>query len=359
MNNTDNANTNNIVENNINNYYTKLCEKVTKDLRFSKKPEKIECDNSIPSFAESEHLCKYKYNLQDLKSIAKIYKLKISGTKSQLKNRIYSFLFLSNLTVKIQKRIRGYLQRKYDSYHGPALRKRELCTNNFDFLSMEELTNIPSNQFFSFKDNDGFIYGFDLVSLYNLISKSSSSVKNPFNQQPIGAKVIENFRTLLRLSRILNIKISTEIADITKEVSNKKSLELRCLSLFQNIDALGNYSDPQWFLSLNKEQLIKFIRELIDIWSYRAPLTIETKRSICPPTGHPFLRLSNFHLLQTLENLDDIRMIILEIMERFVNTGINKDSKCLGAFYVLGAITLVNYHAASALPWLYQAVCYV
>ena len=89
-------------------------------------------------------------------------------------------------------------------------------------------------------------------------------------------------------------------------MSNKKSIELRTLTLFQNIDALGNYSNAQWFLNLGKPQMIKMIRELIDIWSYRAPLSMETKKAICPPTGNPFTRLVNFHQLHTIENIDEI-----------------------------------------------------
>ena len=98
---------------------------------------------------------------------------------------------------------------------------------------------------------------------------------------------------------------------------------------------------------------------MVDIWQYRAPLTIETKRAICPPSGNPFIRLPNYNILQTLENLDDVRKIILEVLEKFVTSGIDKDNKCLGAYYVLGALTLVNNDAATSLPWLYQAVCYM
>ena len=112
-------------------------------------------------------------------------------------------------------------------------------------------------------------------------------------------------------------------------------------------------------MTLNRIQLIKFIRELVDIWQYRAPLTKEVKCAICPPTGNPFIRLPNYNILHTLENLDDVRKIILDILEKFVMSGIDKDSKCLGAYYVLGAITLVNNDAATSLPWLYQAVCYM
>jgi hypothetical protein len=142
-------------------------------------------------------------------------------------------------------------------------------------------------------------------------------------------------------------------------MSNTKSVELKAITLFQNIDALGNYSNAQWFLTLNRNQLIKFLRELVDIWSYRAPLTIETKRAICPPLGNPFIRMPNYNILQTMENMDELRKNILDIMEKMVVTGVDKDSKYLGASYVLSALTLVNSDAATALPWLYQAVCYM
>ena len=358
-------------DNNMNDYLNMLYDNVSKKMQVIqmqvikiqviKKQEKIDEDLSdhIPNFNESEFLIRYNYNVNQLKIIAKTYKLKVTGNKSQLISRIYSFLFLSNSIVKIQKIIRGNLQRKYIKFHGPAYKNRLLCTNNFDFLSMEQLTEIPKEQFFSYIDEDGFIYGFDLISLYNLIYKCNGAVKNPFNTKPINSKVITDFRSLLRLSRVFKINICTEISDVTKEVSDKKSVELRALTLFQNIDALGNYSNSQWFLTLNRNQLIKFTRELADIWSYRAPLTLEVKRDICPPIGNPFSRMPNYNILQTLENIDDVRKIILDILEKFVTTGIDKDNKCLGAYYVLGAITLVNNDAATSLPWLYQAVCYM
>lgn len=356
----------------VNDYYIKICDKLTKDkltsnkitkdklTNLSKKMVKIDDEYIyIPKFGESDYLLRYNYNVNQLKLIAKTYKIKITGNKSQLVSRIYSYLYLSYSAVKIQKILRGCLQRKYIKFHGPAFINKTLCTNTMDFLSMEPLIDIPNEQFFSFKDDDGFIYGFDLLSLYNLIYKTNGIVKNPFNTKPLGPKVIENFRSLLRLSRVFRIPICTELTDVNKEVSDKKSVELRTLALFQNIDALGNYSNAQWFLSLNRNLLIKFLRELVDIWSYRAPLTLETKRSICPPLGNPFQRIPNYNIMQNIENIDDIRKIILESLEKLVITGIDKDSKCLGAYYILGALTLVNNDAATSLPWLYQAVCYM
>jgi hypothetical protein len=313
----------------------------------------------IPNKNEYEHLTKYNYNMSQLKNIAKEYKLKVTGTKPQLTKRIYSYLYFSFVLKKIQSLARGYLRRKYNYYHGPALTKRQLCTNANDFLSMDPLNEIPYEQFFSYKDDDGLIYGFDLLSLHNLIYKSDGQLKNPYTTKIIKPDVITNFRTLIRLSHVLKITISIELRDTSKDVSDKKNIELRAITLFQNIDSLGNYSNAQWFLSLNRNNLIRFLRELIDIWNYRAPLTNLIKRQICPPAGNPFYNINSLHLLNIMENVDDIKKTVLKCMENMVNSGIDKDSKCLGAYYVLGALTLVSADAATALPWLYQAVAYV
>lgn len=313
----------------------------------------------IPSINDGDYLLKYNYNLNQLKTIAKNYNLKVTGTKPQLLNRIYDYLEGSKISIKIQKCARNYLQKKYNAAHGPAYIKRNLCTNGCDFLSMEEMNEIPCEQFFSYKDDDGLIYGFDLLSLQNLLYKSNGNLKNPFTTKQINIKIIEDFRNLLRLSRVMKVNICTELADISKDITNKKSVELKAVALFQAIDALGNYSNPQWFLELNRINLIKFLRELIDIWNYRAPLTQQTKRDICPPHGDPFKQLPSIQNLLIIENYDEVKRYVLDCLEKMVNTGIDKDSKCLGAYYILGALTLVNHDAATSLPWLYEAVAYI
>ena len=57
-------------------------------------------------------------------------------------------------------------------------------------------------------------------------------------------------------------------------------------------------------------------------------------------------------------NINNVRKVVLEVLEKLVNNGIDKDSKSLGAYYVLCALTLVNTEAASSLPWLFQSVSY-
>uniref|UniRef100_A0A6C0B1D9 SAP domain-containing protein n=1 Tax=viral metagenome TaxID=1070528 RepID=A0A6C0B1D9_9ZZZZ len=339
----------------IDEYMNHIYESCEKNMpTSSKKVDKITNDElCIPTIENIAVLFNNNYNVQQLKLFAKHYKLKVSGNKRELVCRIYNYLTLSNIAIKIQKIFRGFLQKKCNQLHGPAFFNRSLCTNDSDFLTGDSMISLHHSQFFSYQDADNFIYGFDIISLYNLIKKSDKTVKNPYNRNQISKQVIKTLRTLIRISRILKIDIDIDIQETV--VSYEKTLELKILDIFQHINALGNYSEPVWFTSLSRNQMIKFMRELIDIWSYRAQLSNEVKRNICPPNGDPFRNI-NFAYLHNEESIDNIKKSILVVLEKMVNTGVNNDSKTLGAYYVLSALTLVNDAAATALPWLFHSV---
>jgi hypothetical protein len=340
----------------IEKYLNIITAKCEEKMPVIKKPTKVSNDKiNIPTIKMYNELIYNNYNVTQLKKFAKHYKLKPSGNKPQLVSRIYSYLYFSYYIIKIQKVFRKMLVKKYKELHGPASLNRKICTNTNDFVSMEPIEEINFHQFISYKDTDNFIYGFDITSLHNLFLKSGDEIKNPYNRNKIPNIVFKNIRSLIRLGKILNITINLNFEDDTKKLSNEKAIELKGVTLFQNIDALGNYSNSNWFFSLNRNQLIQFIRGLMDIWNYRAQLPNQTKRNICPPIGDPFRSLSMQYVI-TEENLWNVKKAILDVMEKLVNSGVDKDSKALGAYYVLGALTLVNTEAATSLPWLFQSV---
>ena len=324
-----------------------------------KAPKVTEANFFIPKVDEYDLIVTKNYKVAQLKKICKFYNLKVSGKKSQLIGQLYSYLFLSKYALVIQKMIKGKLVRKWCAMHGPAYINRSLCTNQTDFFTMNELKNIPINQFFSFKDADGFIYGFNIISLYTLHQKASENNEqalNPYNRNKLPKTLIKDFRDMIRISRVLKYDIEINIQE-DNDITDEKKLELRILSLFQEIDRLGNYSDQSWFTSLNHQQIVLYLRELYDIWNYRAQLSNETKRNIAPPVGDPF-RTINLNYLNQLP-YENIKKLAVSTMEILVKKGVNNDSKSLGAFYVLAGLTLVNINAATAMPWLYQSVAHV
>ena len=154
-----------------------------------------------------------------------------------------------------------------------------------------------------------------------------------------------------------NIVITLPQDTLTPQQRHRQNV----LQLFQNINSLGHYSDADWFLHLTYQQHITFLRELIDIWNYRAELSYNARAAIYPPHGNPFPQhimgwlTHQFYSYLTMENIVSINMTIIE---RITVSAILESDRCLGANFVLCALTLVSIPAREALPWLYQSVMY-
>ena len=308
----------------------------------------------IPSYEQYELLANYNYKIKQLQKICKFYKQKTTGNKLDLLNRIYHYLKLSFFSNKIQKITRGFLLRYHNYLRGPAYFKRSICNNETDFLTLENVKDIDKYQFISFTNSEGFVYGFDIVSLYNLILKNGTKAVNPYDRRSFPIYLTSNIKKLNLLTNALHIKMNIKI-EKERAGDKSKNIEFRLISLFQKIDEFGFITDINWFNQLTRITLIRYIRELSDIWNYRAQLSDETKRGICPPHGNPFIYMNHRHNYFNL-SIEQLKLSILKIMECMVTHGQNESQRHLGAFYVLSALTLVNENASNSLPWLYQSV---
>ena len=252
--------------------------------------------------------------------------------------------------------MREIFKNQYELLHGPAFRQRNKCVNDTDFFTMENLKDIPDHQFFSFKDQHDNLYGFNIISLWNLYLKTGRNTLNPYNREKILDDVYHNLCNFLNHSEILNKDIQLTIKVSDDNLSPEKQQEQLALQLFQHMDELGNYTDIKWFNDLTASKLYKFCRELLDIWCYRAQLPSEIKITICPPIGDPFRNVNINAIQNNAMSLYEIKKITLSIIGQMIKSATTRDNQALGAFYVLSALTLVNNDAASAMPWLYQSV---
>jgi hypothetical protein len=167
---------------------------------------------------------------------------------------------------------------------------------------------------------------------------------------------------MIRISKLLKIPVDIEIKNEIMDPA--KRMELKILELFQTMNSYGNYANAEWFGELPRNLHIRFARELVDIWSYRALLTVAKKQEICPPHGNPFLgtpyyvNVASNNALNNISNETLVKYNV-QIIENLVKSAVDIDNKMLGTFYVLSALTLVSQSARDAMPWLYEAVVYI
>jgi hypothetical protein len=342
--------------------------------------------------------------LPDLKSIARYYKLRITGAKPELIERINTHFQRNKSAAVIQALFRGHLVRFSIRLRGCALKERTKCVNDSDFYTLDPINEIEYNDFYSYVDKQSFIYGFSVSSLIALF-KRKGHITNPYNREKLDFKTMNEIFLLYKLNKLLysepivenpiakplvnqvvqvaslpgpgaaasaapaptpapSIPVETpaQVLNITPQqcelrgrmnVIQSRTIEDRMRELFMEMDQLGNYTNPDWFSSLTDRGLINFFRYLYDIWTYRGQLTRQTKTRISS-LQDPFYGLTN---LQTVE-LDELRKHCLHVMEHMVYTGVDIEFQRIGTLHVLSALTLVSLPARQAMYWLYEGLVY-
>ena len=335
----------------------------------------------------------YNYSTSEKKNaklaIKNLHDFALMGNKKMILSRLKTFFEQERLAIQIQKSVRKFFVKISLSLVGPAIKNRSICTNDTDFYTFEPLKNIPYDNFFSYKDEQNFIYGFELSSLIEYIKNKRRSHKlltNPYNRSSIN-EIIPNIRKLNRINNIIFKKIpekklvEKKPTQPARIISNSyqtrslllgveynynhsemlhfirsvraKSIDERTRALFIEIDQLGNYSNYQWFENLERRNYLRYFRILKDIWCYRAQIPINVKIKICP-LWDPFIMLSTDDLIDL--TIDQMKARCLCVMEDMVYSGVDTEYKTLGALHVLSVLTIVSREARLNMPWLYESL---
>jgi len=344
-----------------------------------------------------------KYRLDELKSIAKSYRLHITGTKPVLIQRIEGYFYHIKYATLIQRIFRGYIVRVSFSLRGQGYSDRSRCVNETDPCTLETMCEIPREYFFSYADEKNLIYGFNIISLIQLL-KTTKKIENPYNREVLSKEIVKNIIRLYKLISIIfpcaeseNDVVAPQIneqqihsvtithrhaevqqnrmrinsandarairAPIYEEIVNRlrimreKNTQTRIIEMFMEIDQLGNYTQSAWFSNLDRREYVRLYRCLYDIWNYRAHLSYEMKRNICI-IDDPFHNVFNEAMYYHDISLNRIRDACITVFENMIFTGIDDEHRKLGVLHALRALTLVSVPARHAMPWLYESIAY-
>ena len=306
-----------------------------------------------------------KFKVIQLKNIARQNDLRISGTKIELISRITNHFKTIRSAVYTQSLVRRNLENSQMRSRGPGLFRRELCVNDTDFYTLDPISDIEYNRFFSYSDTNNVVYGFDLRSLEMMFDKQDRLI-NPYNRASFSETDVVNINKLISLLPEDPEYEKLTTAEISKNHMNRtrsKSDEVRVRELFYYIDHLGNYTQSSWFTDLNQSRLHRFVTYLYEFWKWRANLSHKTRKMICPHFN-PFIdglegRVSLTGISEdVLNDIDQLRRVCLTIMENFVYTGADEDFRKIGAMHVLTILTHVSLDARDSIPWLYESIVF-
>lgn len=304
-----------------------------------------------------------KITIKEIQKISETIGLKNkSGKKIERLNRLLQYIEQSISILKIQTVWRKHIYKEIRRLQGPACFKRSICNNPDDFLTTEETKDIPYDFFFSFRDSDNFVYGFNMLSLYQL--SRTNKLYNPYNRKTIPQSVVQDISNRIRLNHVVGKSIKKYYDDFYREdqISEEKMIENEIISICQQLDLHGYYSKPEWFINLNTHSLKTFLYELMDLWNYRAQLSIPMKIELCKPYGNPFRGINLGFLNSSAPNnihnkLYVIRRMINVVKNLLQESVVNSmENKSMCAMYVLTALCIVNQEVAETFPWLYQSI---
>ena len=331
------------------------------------------------------------YIIPNLKEAAKKYKIRSSGKKQEIIDRITKFFVQTKASIKIQTCFRRWICRYMIRLQGKAVHNRALCINDVDFCTMEPIKEISNDYFYSFTDKNEFTYGFDITSLIEMFKRNNKT--NPYTREPWSTSHINEIVTLYNLCFILHEGFSklnipyiqpktnvinnrritqsnlTEYNPITRPITREEDLvrytnivnirnntiDNRINELFIEIDLLGNYTNREWFDNLELRDYIRLYRKLYEIWYYRGELSREVQNNICPFYS-PFDGIFTRPLLHNEIQLQQIKTACLIVIENMVYSGITDDYRKIGTLHALSALTSVSSGARICLPWLYESI---
>lgn len=291
------------------------------------------------------------YLNRDIIFAASSHNNKLIHHLSQIYNYLTMMLFFSNKknTEKvgiIQKFIRKINKKKLIQLRGPGYFNRSVCVNEEDFLTFESFDDIKDIFFYSYKDVDNKIYGFNINSLVIHINDCKSKKKPPFNPYN-NLEIHQNHLNIIK-KLYKKTKVTTENKIVFKNKS--QFIYAKAMDVFHKFDMLNNYTDVTWFLQLNLYNLRKLYAAAEDIWNYRAMhLTPEIKKRHIP-NNDAFTLKPN--VVCTMTSKFKIQNIILDEFYKFLTEGVTIEERKTGALWMLTALVQVSPGAANSYPWL-------
>lgn len=274
--------------------------------------------------------------------------------------------------IRLQRAIRKYKYRIRQWNRGKgSIYPLIQCTNKDDFCSLDPLDTIPQRLLFTYRDTNGFTYGFNLMSLLDLISVSEQPL-NPYTRKPIDRDVINRankyYRILDNWSKVDDTDILAQqqehdsnkniftgvIIQSSARLSFKDRIKQRLQIVFQKINYLGYQTNIDWLLDKPVPILVSFIKTLARNWSYQLGFSEATKQALLSPAEMQVFEnlVNDAYRNPQLGHASTLHIMnrILGVLEPLINNPADPNSAALLVLYSLYYIDPRRVSLAN--PWM-------
>lgn len=239
--------------------------------------------------------------------------------------------FLKQVVV-LQRMMRGCLVRAQGS-----------CHNREDFYTFDELQTLPSSFYFSYRDAQGFRWGFDIRSFKKLIDLG---YQNPYTTEDIPPKVVCKALSKVRALRLAGVPLEIEN---TKPRSREEAIKQSTVDIFSRIEQSGYPCEVSWFLDLRLSALKELYKQMEDMWHYRLQLPRHMKATISPPEGRIFV--TPLSRIMEISSKEEIQELILNDISTFARAESDSNRK-LGYMYFIICLGYVSPPCLQSHNWI-------
>ena len=367
------------------------CKSVIIDLdNFKENPELKMC--SKKSIRESYHYYRLDYYGDNKEKNVDVMTIQL---KKFFKRLLYfqipevekKLVFLQGLIKKKKSLIMSY-------YRGPAWNDLTKCNNETDFFNFDKLEEIPPRYRMTYQDEDGFIYGFHIFSLQELLSRKE---KNPYTMKefPEGLELkvnqyISNIKKWLTLDNLnlhyyknnklfsniikggnkkdidnklsivdnkVNEELSGNIIEKSQNIVNKlpvKQLsQIQCSQTFSIMTEIGYQVQSNWLYGKSIKQLSRFITYLeyiYDSYNFNNPGLSEEEL-----VNIPLLRFADDIETGNLGTNNKFKLLqrVIEVLNYMLHTlGTGDYKNTISIMIIQALVTLEPTAVRTSNPWL-------
>lgn len=223
---------------------------------------------------------------------------------------------------------------------GAAFWMRSACENTEDVCTFDPITDIPAAYFVSYHEpqTDKW-WGFDVRTLRRLFL--TKNFANPYTTHTLSPEFIARAQRLISLYRR---DMDDEDATVTEATTHTQT----CVDVCVDMGVIGYHVDPQWILSLTRQELMRVCYDFKDMVYYRAGLShTDIAHIFGQDTWHMYCMFSNIQRQTTAA----IVTTLCAAVRKMFREGVEAQHREQGTLLFLCALGGVSENVRAAHPF--------